>query len=132
MKFLTKKSQSGFTLLEVLIALGVLSIALGAITQTIGNATSNVAHLRDKTFAHWVAMNQVAELQATQIFPPIGIETGSEVMANHEWFWLRTTNKTPGREEVSSRSRQIIIEVRREKSDKKPLVSLMTFIGKPI
>jgi len=124
--------QHGFTLLEVLIALGVLAIALGAITQTIGNATSNVAYLRDKTFAHWVAMNQVAELQARQEFPSIGIEKGSEVMANHEWYWQRDVNKTPGREEVSNNSRQIVIEVRREKSDEKPLVSVMTFIGRPI
>lgn len=127
-----KKAQRGFTLLEVLIALGVLSIALGAITQTIGNATSNVSYLKDKTFAHWVAMNQVAEMQAKQVFPSVGTEKGSEVMANHEWFWLRTVNKTPGNEEVSNRSRQIIIEVRRDKNDKKPLVSVMTFIGRPI
>lgn len=126
------KFQRGFTLLEVLIALGVLAIALGAITQTIGNATSNVSYLRDKTFAHWVAMNQVAELQAKQEFPSLGIEKGSEVMANHEWFWQRNVNKTPGREEISSRSRQIVIEVRRDKDDKKPMVSVMTFIGKSI
>jgi len=127
-----KKSVRGFTLLEVLIALGVLAVALGAITQTIGNATSNVSHLRDKTFAHWVAMNQVAELQATQDFPSLGTEKGSEVMANHEWFWERTVNKTPGREEISNRSRQIIIEVKKNRNDKNSIVSVMTFVGKPI
>jgi len=126
------KRQSGFTLLEVLIALGVLSIALGAITQTIGNTTSNVAYLRDKTFAHWVAMNQVAELQAKQEFPSIGTSKGSEVMASHEWFWQRTVNKTPGEEAISSFSRQVVIEVRRDKNDKKPIVSVLAIIGKPL
>lgn len=127
-----KKSQAGFTLLEVLIALGVLAIALGAMTQAIGNATSNVTHLKDKTFAHWVAMNQVTSLHASQQFPSLGSEKGSEVMANHEWFWLRSVNKTPGREEISQYSRQVIIEVRRKESDPKPLVTVMTFVAKPI
>ncbi|MCF6298981.1 MAG: type II secretion system minor pseudopilin GspI [Thiomicrorhabdus sp.] len=129
---MNKHSSNGFTLLEVLIALGVLAIALGAITQTIGNATSNAGYLRDKTFAHWVGMNQVAELQASQNFPSLGIETGSEVMANHEWYWRREVNETPGREEISNRSRQIVIEVRRDRNDKKPLVSIMTFVAKSI
>lgn len=119
-------------MLEVLIALGVLAIALGAMTQAIGNATSNITHLKDKTFAHWVAMNQVASLHASQLFPPLGTEKGSEVMANHEWFWLRTVNKTPGREEVSQYSRQVILEVRRKKNDSKPIVTVMTFVAKPI
>ena len=127
-----KKPQAGFTLLEVLIALGVLAIALGAMTQAIGNTTSNVTHLKDKTFAHWVAMNQVASLHASQEFPPLGMEKGSEVMANHEWFWQRNVNKTPGREEVSQYSRQVVIEVRRKKNDLKPVVTVMTFVAKPV
>ncbi|HFE38792.1 MAG TPA: type II secretion system protein GspI [Gammaproteobacteria bacterium] len=127
-----QRIPSGFTLLEVLIALGVLAIALGAIIQAIGSATANTTYLRDKTFAHWVAMNQVAELQASQAFPPIGTEKGSEVMANHEWFWQREVNETPGREEIANRSRQVVIEVRRNKNDEKPLVSVMTFVAKSI
>lgn len=127
-----KSCFRGFTLLEVLIALAVLAIALGAITQAIGHTTANVAYLKDKTFAHWVAMNQVAELQANQAFPPLGTEKGSEVMGSHEWHWQRNVNKTPGREEISNRSRQIIVEVRRKKNDENPLVSVMTFIARPI
>jgi len=123
-----KKKNRGFTLLEVLIALGVLGIALGAITQSVGSTISNVSYLRDKTFAHWVGMNRIAELRSNAKWPSVGSSDGSEVMGEHEWHW---------KEKVSPLSaefknlRRIEIEVRTERNDKQALISLMTVIGKP-
>jgi len=128
-----RTAQKGFTLLEVLVALGVLAIALGAIIQSISQTTSNAGYLRDKTFAHWVAMNQVAELQAQKAFPNLGTDQGSQFLANHEWFWKQTVEEVPFPTELGELGmeiRAVTIEVRRERNDKQSLVSVTTALGK--
>ena len=131
MKF-RKPSQSGFTLLEVLVALGILAVALGAVIQSVSQATSNISYLRDKTFAHWVAMNRAVEIQAGDSWPSIGTNEGSEVMAGHEWFWKETVSEPPGAEELAQAARRVEIEVRRERKSQSPVVSIMMFVGKPL
>ena len=124
----------GFTLLEVLVALGVLALALGAITQSVGSSTNNIGHLKDKTYAHWVAMNRVAEHQARQEYPPIGTRDGSEEMGGHEWHWRETVAEAPlAANGINIENvRRIDIEVRANRNDKRPLTTVMTFIGKPL
>ena len=85
----------GFTLLEILVALAILAIALASITSMASNQTLNTAHLRDKTLAHWVAMNKIAELQISGEWPSKGKQTGDEEMGMHEWHWVRTVSDTP-------------------------------------
>lgn len=127
----------GFTLLEVLVALGVLALALSAITQSIGSSTSNIGHLKNKTYAHWVAMNVIALLQARQEFPPVGTQNGSEEMGGHEWFWRYTVAEAPmsvpvdGQEIQISNVRRVDIEVRADKDDTRPVETMMTFISRP-
>ena len=43
------RDQRGFTLLEVLVALLVLALSLGAVIQTAGNYTVNQAYLRNSS-----------------------------------------------------------------------------------
>ncbi|MDH3325467.1 MAG: type II secretion system minor pseudopilin GspI [Gammaproteobacteria bacterium] len=123
-----QKKHGGFTLLEVLVALGILGMALGAITQSIGSTINNVSYLRDKTFAHWVGMNRIAELRSNGKWPSVGSSDGSEMMGNHEWFWKESVS--PLNEQFKS-LRRVEIEVRSKRNDKKALVSLMTVIGEP-
>ncbi len=121
-------------MLEVLVALAVLGIALGAIIQSIGATTSNVAHLKTKTFAHWVAMNVVAEYQARQQYPSLDGDEGSEEMGGKEWFWKTKVADAPLAAEGFSieNVRRVDIEVRANRNDPRPVVSIMTFIGKPV
>lgn len=120
--------NAGFTLLEVLIALGILGIALGAITQSVGSTINNVSYLKDKTFAHWVGMNRMAELRSNGKWPSVGTNDGSEVMGGHEWFWKESIS--PLSEEFKS-LRRVELEVRGDRDDKKPLATMTIVIGKP-
>ena len=86
---------AGFTLLEVMIALAVVAIALGAIIDATGGNARNQNHLRDKTFAHWVATDAITELQVRGDFSALGLRSGSREMAGKEWYWHIELEKTP-------------------------------------
>jgi general secretion pathway protein I len=51
------------TLIEVLIALVVIGVALAAVIKTVDTGVLNVAYMKERSFAHWVAMNRDSELQ---------------------------------------------------------------------
>lgn len=124
---LRHSDQRGFTLLEILVALAILSIALAAIIKMASNQTLNTAHLRDKTLAHWVAMNKIAELQLTAEWPAKGKKQGSEEMGMHEWHWVRTVTETP-----DDRVRQVEIAVFRDKQDEHSITRLTSFLSQPL
>jgi general secretion pathway protein I len=117
----------GFTLFEILIALAILAIALGAITKLATSQSINTAHLRDKTLAHWLALNKIAELQLTAQWPAKGKQQGDEEMGLVRWHWVRTISDTP-----DDRVRQVDIAIFRDKDDQSPVTSLTSFLTQPI
>lgn len=64
--------QSGFTLLEVLVALVIVGTALGASLRAVGSLTQNSEGLRVATLATWSAENRLSQLRLTQTWPPLG------------------------------------------------------------
>lgn len=86
------KRSAGFTLLEVMVAVAVLGIALAAVIKTTSSSGANLSHLRERTLAHWVAENRLAEMQAMGDFNGDG--RGSVEMAGREWFWRVETEDT--------------------------------------
>ena len=57
------RGSSGFTLLEVLVALAIIALALGAVLQLATQSARTSTHLRDKTAALYVATNLSAEVE---------------------------------------------------------------------
>jgi len=66
------RSKRGFTLLETLVALAILAIALTAAFRAMGVTAQTSAELRERLIGDWVAENRLAELRATQAWPPTG------------------------------------------------------------
>ena len=62
----------GFTLIEVLVALAVVAIALGAGLRATGVLTDNAARLADVIAAQWCADNQLTGLRLSHSFPGVG------------------------------------------------------------
>jgi general secretion pathway protein I len=77
----------GFTLLEVLIALAIVALAVGALLGTVTSSASNVIYLKDKTLAQWVALNRLTEIRIAQVMPDKGRRTGFTEMAGQKWQW---------------------------------------------
>lgn len=89
------KRSAGFTLLEVLVALAVLAVALGAIIHAVTQSIGNVAALREQTFAGWVALNKVnAFLLDVAVWPDEGSRKGTADLANRTWRWEARFSKT--------------------------------------
>jgi general secretion pathway protein I len=119
-------AHQGFTLLEVLVALAILTIALASTIKVTTNQSLNAEHLRDKTLAHWVAMNQIAEPQLTQEWLPVGKKQGTEEMGLREWHWQRIVSDTP-----DARVRRIQLKVFRDRDDESPITQLTSFLTQP-
>ena len=126
MRVSTKK-QKGFTLIEVMIALLVLGLALAALIRTSGGASANTAWMQDKTFAHWVAMNQLTEMQINKDWPKPGQKKDTTEMVDREWEWEATISNTADPE-----LRRVDIRIWRADSSEDEHLTLLTgFLAKP-
>ncbi|HEV7576772.1 MAG TPA: type II secretion system minor pseudopilin GspI [Caldimonas sp.] len=67
-----KSRDRGFTLIEVLVALAVVAITLGAGIKAAGSLTFNTARLAEVTSAQWCADNKLTALKLSRQFPDIG------------------------------------------------------------
>jgi general secretion pathway protein I len=117
--------HGGFTLLEVLVALAILGIALMAALKSSGVVVRNATGLKERTFAHWVAMNRAAELELQATGLELGTSLGRAEMANHTWYWTVATTKTP-----DPAIRHAVITVAREEQGA-PLATLEVFLDRP-
>ena len=83
-----------FTLLEVMVALLVIAIGLGAVIQASSSSTWQSGHIREKAIAGWVAQNQMAIFRAKRVWDSSNRKTGTAEMANIEWNFEITISAT--------------------------------------
>lgn len=108
----SRQLYSGFTLLEVMVALAIIALGMAAVIKTVASTTVNSAYLRDKTFAYWVAQNQMAELELTAAKPKIGFTDGNEKLAGVTWYWTR---KIDGTEDPDTKRVEISVRMDKDK-----------------
>jgi len=89
-----RRRAHGFTLLEVLIGLVVLSLALLALTRTAALQVDALGQLRDRTMAGWLAQDLLAETHIGNPFPPVGTSNGTRRFGPAEWRWEMTVQPT--------------------------------------
>ena len=66
------RRAGGFTLIEVLVALTIVAITLGAGIKAAGALTTNTQRLGDVTAAQLCADNQLIGLRLAGLKPPVG------------------------------------------------------------
>jgi general secretion pathway protein I len=89
------RDDAGFTLIEVLAALVIVSLGMLGVITAVGQTASNSTYLRDKTIAHWVAMNRLTETRLQPAAPKIDKSSDEVEMAGRKWRWTMTVTQTP-------------------------------------
>lgn len=123
-----RRHAAGFTLLEVLIALAVLALSMGAAIKAVSDYTSNQAYLRDRTMAMWVARNVLVRFQVDNEWPDVGERKGTEDMGKREWRWLAVISQT---EEAELRRLDVKVFSLESEDDDSPLSVLSGFLVQP-
>ena len=86
---------TGFTLLEMLVALAIVAIGLTAALRASGVGIEGVAEYRNHMLALWLAENIVAERTARGDWPDAGINTSEVEFANQRFVVSQEVKTTP-------------------------------------
>ena len=116
--------SAGFTLVEVLIALTVVAIGLGAAVAVVNQSVYNAYSLQQKTLASWVAENKLAEIRAAAAVPDFDEADGDSELGGRFWRWNAEVLET-GVENVT----RIEIGVASEEEPDVEIVRLIGFLG---
>jgi len=87
--------NTGFTLLETLVALAILAIALAAVLRATGAATNHAGDMRVRLLADWVAQNHLALHAARGDWIAVGTQNGEETQAGVRLLWTEDITSTP-------------------------------------
>ena len=101
--------EAGFTLIEMLVALAIFSLAALALLRLGGATATNSARLADRAIAQMVARNVAVEALTDPAPPPFGTVAGEAVNGGRRWRWTRNTTRSP-----EARIQQIEIQVSNE------------------
>jgi len=99
--------STGFTLIEVLVALVVVALGVAAAMSAILSAATSAERLRERAYAEWVATNRLTEIRIAPEFPSMGRREGVAQMADRDWEWRENVRSTAIDGVV-----QIVVEVR--------------------
>lgn len=122
-----RQRSGGFTLIEVMVAMVIVATALPALLTLIMTQLDGAGAVREKTFAFWVAENEMTRIRLQQQLVPDTTlpdrNSGTVKMVDQEWFWEMTTEATD-----IENFRRIEMTVARAERRGAPLASLLGFI----
>lgn len=120
--------QQGLTLIEVLIALAIVSIAMTAIIKAVTQNIRSTGYLQDKTIALYVGQQVLNEARVGLLSFAPGVEKINEKtqMLDRKWYWRLTQTQTP-----NPRIKKINVHVYAHDAaddNETPLISLESYL----
>jgi general secretion pathway protein I len=84
---LTRHLAQGFTLVEVLVALMIVALGLGALMVAVNGTARTSGYLRDKTLAQWIALNRLSEVRLNATKFGQNTDAGELDFAKRKWHY---------------------------------------------
>lgn len=116
-----QRKLKAFTLLEVLIALLILSVAGIAIIKAYNASLEQQHALEEHTLANWIADNTLNNIRASRVWQNYGTNNSTTNFANRPWNINVTTSPTP-----HAQVQKIVVTVSRPDTS----TSLTGYVGK--
>lgn len=91
---MARRQSAGFTLIEVMLALSIFTMAALAALQVASEHLRSISLIEERTFAIMVASNRMAEVHTSDNWPPQDGATGQMQMAERNWFWRQQVVET--------------------------------------
>jgi general secretion pathway protein I len=116
----------GFTLVEVLVALLVVTLGLAALFVAVSSTARTSGYLRDKSVAQWIALNRLTEVRLNIKTFGQSTDTGELDFANRKWHYDTRYFDTS-----ISTMRRVVVRVYAgdAKTKGSPLIETVGFIG---
>jgi general secretion pathway protein I len=88
------RDQSGFTLIEIMVALAVFGLAALALLRLQGTSARSTADIERRALGQIVANNIAVEAMTDPAPPSLGTSSGAETNGGLQWRWTRTVART--------------------------------------
>ena len=121
----TLSNSEGFTLLEVIVALGITSISILGVSSALSGHINSFSEVEKRTIAYWVAENRLQTLRIIDTIPSVGEVSGIEEMAGNLWYYKQLTEKTS-----DPLLYRVTISVYTDKNDEHKTASLFGYLLK--
>lgn len=89
----TEKQATGFTLVEVLVALAVVVVAFMAMYGSLQQMVGSAILMQEKTFGSWVAFDEITRMRINGEFPATEKSSGEAEMAGVTWLYSMEFNQ---------------------------------------
>lgn len=120
------KRNAGLTLIEVLIALAIVSIAMTAVIKAASQNIRGTSYLQNKSIATWVGEEVLNSVRVNVLKLPDGDKLKqSTTMLDQKWYWEAQKQTTPNKH-ITKISVDVFTQDP-EENNTSPIVSLETY-----
>lgn len=124
-----RSKHSGFTLLEVMVALAIFAIVGAALVKNAGQTVKQTNQLEQRAMAIWLAENQLNEIRSAprleSSFPSPGTDRINATMGGQDWELLVDFEATANED-----MRRVTVSVFDPEDLDNSITSLTGFLGR--